>query len=141
MSETSAVGMFGDQPEPNTFFFRSPFRSWKFLINTFLVAAVCFSSAAVLWKYWDLLNQHSYPAWTFLLVLLLQNVVYPFWWALKRHGKIKALYLAGDITEQTSISPLNELLEVADNSLNEGLRNTSFIFGVLLVILVKLLIR
>ncbi len=141
MSENSAVGMFADQPEPNTFFFRSPFRSWKFLINTFLVLAVCLSSAAILWKYWDLLNRHSYPVWILLLVLLLHNVVYPFWWALKRHGKIKALYLAGGISEHSSESLLNQLLEVADNSLNEGLRNTSFIFGVLLVILAKLLTK
>jgi len=141
MSQNSAVGTFTDQPKPNIFFFRSPFRSWKFLINTFLVVVVCLSSAAVLWKYSGRLNQHSYPLSIFLLVLLLQNIVYPFWWALKRHGEIKDLYTAGDIKEQTSGSPLNLLLEVADNSLNEGLRNTSFVFGVLLVIFVKLLIK
>jgi hypothetical protein len=68
-----------------------------------------------------------------LLVLLLQNVGYPYWWAIKRHGKVKALYLAGDITEQTSASPLDELLGIADSSLNEGLRNASCLFGLFLL--------
>jgi len=126
MSERKAVVWFGDDPQPNTFFFRSPFRSWRFLINTTLLVAVCLGSAIVAWKY------SGFTSGT--LILLLLNVVYPYWWALKRHGRINELYRSGKIAEQSAESPLNDVLEVADNSMNEGLRNTSFIFGLLLAI-------
>jgi hypothetical protein len=41
MSEPKTVVWFGDDPKPNTFFFRSPFRSWKFLVCTALLVSVC----------------------------------------------------------------------------------------------------
>jgi hypothetical protein len=59
--------------------------------------------------------------------------VYPFWGALLRHRKINDLYVAGYITEQVDRTPLDEVLEVADNAINEGLRNTTFMFGLYLL--------
>ncbi len=128
MSEPKTVVWFGDDPQPNTFFFRSPFRSWKFVINSVLLVVMCLGCAIVTWKYSGLTP-------TIFLFLLL-NVIYPYWWALKRHGRINELYHSGKIAEQPAESPLNDLLEVADNSMNEGLRNTSFIFGLFLLSIV-----
>jgi hypothetical protein len=128
MSEPKTVVWFGDDPQPNTFFFRSPFRSWKFVINSVLLVVMCLGCAIVAWKYSGLTP-------TIFLFLLL-NVIYPYWWALKRHGRINELYRSGKIAEQPAESPLNDLLEVADNSMNEGLRNTSFIFGLFLLSIV-----
>jgi cytochrome bd-type quinol oxidase subunit 2 len=122
--------------KPNHFFSESPFRSWMFLINTVLVGAICAAVIAILWKRWDKLAQHSSVAGLFLLTMLVQNVVYPYWWAIIRHRKINRLYLDGSISEQPAGSPVDELLSVADNSINEGLRNTMFCFGLFLLGLV-----
>jgi hypothetical protein len=134
MSQAKPVVWFADDPKPNTFFIRSPFRSWKFIVNTLLVAVVCFFYVTVVWKYWDQLHTDAaiIPFFTFLLLF----VVYPYWWAIKRHGKIRELYLSGELTEQPADSAMDKLLHVADNSLNEGLRNSSCMFGVFLVALV-----
>jgi hypothetical protein len=126
MSEPKTVVWFGDDPQPNTFFFRSPFRSWKFAINTVLLIGVSLGCAFLISK------QPSFMRFSWLVTFLLMNVVSPYWWALKRHGRINELYRSGKIEEQSGESPLNDLLELADNSLNEGLRNTSFVFGLLL---------
>jgi hypothetical protein len=120
----------------NNFFSQSPFRSWMFLINTGLLAAICLAVIAILWRFWDKLAQHSSVAWLLLLTMLVQSVVYPYCWALIRHRKIKKLYLAGGISEQPAGSPVDELLSVAADSLNEGLRNTMFCFGFFLLGLV-----
>lgn len=129
MSEHKAVVWFGNDPEPNTFFFRSPFRSWQFVANTVLLVVVCIGATLMLWNY----SRHfkSFPSW--VLVFLLFNAVYPYWYALKRHKRIYEHYLAGNIAEPSVENPLNDLLEVADNSLNEGLRNSIGVFGILLL--------
>jgi hypothetical protein len=128
VSEPKAVVWFGDDPQPNTFFFRSPFRSWTFVFNTVLLVVVCLGCAIVVRKYSGFTSG--------ILLLLVWNVIYPYWWALKRHGRINELYRSGKIAEQPSGSPLNDLLEVADNSMNEGLRNTAFVFGLFLLSIV-----
>lgn len=133
MSETNQVEWFTDAKEPNRFFFRSPFKSWKFLINTVLLVILSCSYALILWRYWGPLNRNSFPYWMVLLTLLLLTVVYPFGWALRRHGKINRLYREGKISEQSASSPIDEVLDVADNAINEGLRNTSFLFGIFLL--------
>jgi len=129
MGEHKAVVWFGDDPQPNTFFFRSPFRSWKFVLNTVLLVAVCIGAALMLWNYSA--GFKSFPSW--ILVLLLFNAVYPYWYALKRHRRIYEHYRSGEIAEQPIETPQNDLLEVADNSLNEGLRNSVAVFGFLLM--------
>jgi hypothetical protein len=132
MSESKPVVWFADNRKPNNFFFRSPFRSWNLLINAGLATVVSLAFAWTLWKYWDRLDGGS-GRWMFLVALFTQNVVYAFWWALKRHRKINELYVAGYITEQATGSPLDEVLEVADNAINDGLRNTVVLFGLLLL--------
>jgi hypothetical protein len=84
-----------------------------------------------MWKYSDKLNQKS-QTWLFLLQLLILAVVYPFWWVLRLRRRINDLYLAGEITEQAPGSPLNELLEVAEEAMNGGLFYTMLMFGALL---------
>jgi hypothetical protein len=127
MSQDKPVVWFVDEPKPNTFFFRSPFRSWKFVINTILLAVMCLSYGAAIWNYRNL---------RYVLVFLLLNVVYPYWWAVKRHNKIRELYLSGGIAEQSAGTPLDSVLQVADDSMNEGLRNSSAMFGIFLLFLV-----
>jgi hypothetical protein len=122
--------------KPNRFFFQSPFRSWMFLINTALLAGICLAVVAVLWRFWDKLASHSSVGWLLLLTFLAPNVVYPYWSAIIRHRKINKLHLDGDISEQPAGSPIDELLSVADTTLNEGLRNTMFCFGLFLLALV-----
>jgi hypothetical protein len=129
MSQAKPVTWFEDDPKPNNFFFRSPFRSWKFVINTVLLVVMCLSYVGVVWNYRG-------PRYSYILIFLLFNVVYPYWWAIKRHNKIKELYLSGGIVEQPANSPMDSLLQVADDSLNEGLRNSSAMFGIYLLTLV-----
>ncbi len=128
MGETKPVVCFTDDRKPNSFFFRSPFRSWKFLINTLLLAVVVLAYAIVAWKFMGVTGSLS------LATLMLLDVIYPYWGALLRHRKINELYQAGKITVQGVESPIDDLLEVADNALNEGLRNSSVVFGILLLI-------
>lgn len=123
--------------KPNRFFFQSPFRSWDFMINTILLAGICLIMAAVLWRFWEKLSSHTSAGWLLLLTLLAPNVVYPYWTAIIRHRKINKLHLEGDISEQPAGSPIDELLSVADSSLNEGLRNTMVCFGLFLFALVS----
>jgi hypothetical protein len=140
MSNSKPVVWLAEDRKPNGFFFRSPFHSWKFLINTGLVAVVSVGFAGTLWKYWDKLNQKSQILLT-LLGLLAINLVYPFLRALRRHRKINDLFAAGYITEQTPGSPLDEVLEVTDNAVNEALGNAVFLFGVFLVFVVMWKLR
>ena len=132
MSETKPVAWIADDRKPNAFFFRSPFRSWKFLVNTGLTTLVSLAFAWILWNYWERSN-HKSEHWMPLLVLLLFNVVYPFLWAIRRHRSIYDLYRAGYLQEQAAGSPLDEVLQVADDAMNEGLRNSTFVFGLFLL--------
>jgi len=133
MSEPQPAALPINEQKPNHFFFQSPFRSWQFLINTGLVVVICLAVIAIFWGYWDKLNRHSSVGWLSLLLILLQTVVYPYWWALHRHRKINKLYLSGAISGQPAGSPVDDLLSVADDSINEGLRNTMCCFGLFLV--------
>jgi hypothetical protein len=56
-----------------------------------------------------------------LLLMFIQFVVYPFVRAVLRHQKINDLYEGGFITEPAAGSPLDEVLRVADNAINDGL--------------------
>jgi hypothetical protein len=127
MSEHKTVVWFGDDQKPNTFFLRSPFRSWAFLINTGLLVVVCLLCGFVM------LKSPNFAAFSTLLTLLLLNVVYPYWGALRRHARVNELYLVGKIVEEPAECPQNILMEVADNSMNEGLRNASVVFGLFLL--------
>jgi hypothetical protein len=131
MSESKPVVWFADERKPNDFFFRSPFRSWKFIFNTTLVAVVTLALAAILWDYRDKLNQKP-VIWLVLLALFPQNVVFPLFRALRRRKKINELYTAGYIAKQSAGSPLDEVLEVTDSAVNESLGNALFLFGVFL---------
>jgi hypothetical protein len=75
----------------------------------------------------------GYASTTGIFVVLLLNVIYPYRWALIRHGTINELYRSGKFSEPPSASPLNTLLEVAENSMNEGLRNTTVTFGLFIL--------
>jgi hypothetical protein len=129
MNQVKPVAWFMDDPKPNTFFFRSPFRSWKFIVNTLLLLVMCIGYGVFIWTYRDF--RHSYH-----LVFLLLFVIYPYWWAIKRHNRIRKLYLSSEIAAQPAGSPLDSVLQVADDSLNEGLRNSSAMFGIFLLTLV-----
>lgn len=134
--ESKPVLWFANERKANTFFFRSPFRSWKFLLNIGLSSVVILAFAGATWKYWDKLNQKA-SSWLIVSVLAVQCVVYPFLRALRLHRKINDLYAAGYVTEQTAGSPLDEILQVADNAMNESLGSTAFMFGLLLFCLMR----
>jgi len=132
MSESKPVAWFADDKEPNRFFFQSLFRSWKFLVNVGLLAGVCLALVWILLKHSDKVN-HSNLGGIFLLLIFIQNVAYPFVRAVLRHHRINDLYEGGFITEPAAGSPLDEVLRVADNAVNEGLRNTMGMFGLFLL--------
>jgi hypothetical protein len=50
-----------------------------------------------------------------------------------RHRKINKLYREGKLTEQSADTPLNDILEVTDNAINQGLCNASVLFGVFML--------
>jgi hypothetical protein len=128
MSESNPLSLTTASPETSDFFSRSPFSSWQFRFNTVLLAIVFLAVVLFLSRYWAKLNEHSDVAWVFLLIVLLHSAVYPYWWALIRHAKIRKLYLAARIPGQSASPLLDELMKVADDSINEGLRNTMFCF-------------
>ena len=134
MSQVKPVTWFVDDPKPNTFFSRSPFHSWKFIVNSVLVLANILSLALIAWKYWGKIAGGSliFVVLTFLLL----NVIYPYWSAILRHGKIHELYLSGQLTVEAVGSPVDQILSIADDSMNGGLRNTSFMFLLFLLTLV-----
>ena len=133
MRQANLVHWFEDDSKPNTFFFRSPFRSWRFLINTALVIMACTTMLICIWRYWDDLG-FRYPA--AIVFLFFQGALYPYLWALKRHSKINELYLADQIAEQPAGSALDQVLEVADDSIHDGFRNSSVLSGLLFLALV-----
>jgi len=122
MSQTKYVPWFEDNPKPNTFFFRSLFRSPKFLLNAALLLAVLVAGARFIWAYGRSVDPISL---FFLSYVVLQNVVSLYWWAMKRHSQVNELYLSGQITEQPAGSLLDQMLDIADNSMNDGLRSAS----------------
>jgi hypothetical protein len=134
MDQTKPITWFGDDRKPSDFFFRSPFRSWDFAFNTALLAAVLVAGARVFWKYWGSLG--DFGVW---ILLLFWNVVYSYWWAMKRHAQINELHLSGQIAEQPVGSSVGQILEVADHSLNEGLRNTLFLSLFLIICIAMVL--
>jgi len=122
MSQTKYVPWFEDNPKPNIFFFRSLFRSSKFLVNAALLLAVLVAGARFIWEYGRSLD----PLGVFFLsYVVIQNLVSLYWWAMKRHAQLNELYLSGQITEQPAGSLLDQMLDIADNSMNDGLRSTS----------------
>lgn len=131
MSEAKPVLWFAEERKPNSFFLRSPFRSWEFLIATGIAALVSLAFGLVLWKYWDKLSQGSARCLV-LSALFLQTVVYPYVRALQRHKKVGELFAAGYLTVQAAGSPLDEVLEVTDKAINDSLLKSVFLFGTLL---------
>lgn len=122
MSQTKYVAWFKDDPKPNIFFFHSLFRSWKFMVNAALLLAVLAAGARFIWKYGGSLDP---IAVFFLSFIVFQNVVSLYWWAMKRHAQVNELYLSGQITEQPTGSLLDQILNIADDSMNDGLRSAS----------------
>ena len=129
MSERKAVVWFSEEPQPNTFFFGSPFRSRIFLANTVLLVGMCFLSGLMIWNYSEAFKH--FPSW--LLCYFVFGVVYPYFYALRGHRKIREHYRSGKLSLQEVETPVNDLLELADRALNWGLMNCIFLFGGLLL--------
>ncbi len=132
MSDPKTVVWFADDPKSNTFFFRPLFRSWKFAINTLLFLSASVGTAIVIYKLRS--GFGNLPVSIFAFFIL--GVLNPYFWAIKRHGKIHELCLAGTIAEAPADSPTDVLLKVADDSLNENARNSMFMFGLFLLTVV-----
>ncbi|HXY24944.1 MAG TPA: hypothetical protein VEI73_09855 [Candidatus Acidoferrum sp.] len=130
MSQAKPVNWFEDDPKPNTFFFQSPFRSWKFVLTTTLAAGVSVACVALIWDYWDRISRHSYHLTIISFFLL--TVLRPYLLAIQRQGKIRKLYRAGEINEAPANSPFDQILQVADNSVNEGILVACVLFGLYL---------
>lgn len=120
MSDHKAVVWFADDPTANKFFFRSPFRSWKFLLNTAVVAVLSLGFGIVLVTHWPGLTGASRRLFWGGFVLIL-GILYPYGRALQYHRRINELYLAGKIRDQAADSPLNDVLQVADDAINTGM--------------------
>ncbi len=75
MSEHKTVVWFGDDTQPNYFFFRSPFRSWKFLVNTAMLGALLSGLSIVLARNWSNWSAVTIIFW--LSFLIMQGAVYP----------------------------------------------------------------
>jgi hypothetical protein len=92
--------------------------------------------AGATWKYWDELDLTT--SWLILSALLLQKRGASISArTLRRRGKINDLSAAGYIADQTAGSLLDEILEVADNAMNEDFGNSAVLFGCLLVCVVR----
>lgn len=127
MSEHKQVAWFADDSLPNRFFFRSPFRSWRFILNTATFIGFLFVWVLVLAKNWSNLNK------LYLTAMLMIGAVQPYLRVLQSHRKINELYLAGKLTDQPAGSLIDELLSVADDALNESFFCSSVVIGALLV--------
>jgi hypothetical protein len=139
MSDSKPVSWFAEDRKPNSFFFRSAFRSSSFLINAALVAVVTLVFAGVLRRYWGKL---SHKSWALsLLMLFIINVVYPFFRALRRHQRVNDLYAAGYLAQQAAGTPLDEVLGVTDDAVNEAFFIPVFSFGLLLFAVVMWKLR
>ena len=121
MSDHKTVVWFGDDPQPNTFFFRSPVRSWKFLTNTAIVTALFVAfGIVVLFAHWQGLTGASRRLFWGGYCLVV-GILYPYLRALQYHRRINELYLAGKISDQPAESPLNDVLQVAADAINMGM--------------------
>lgn len=127
MNEHKQVAWFADEPSPNRFFFRSPFRSWRFVLNTAVFIAFLFVWVLVLAKNWSSLDKF------YLTATVMIGAVQPYLRVLQSHRKINELYLAGKLTDEPAGSLIDELLSVADDALNESFFYSSVVIGALLV--------
>jgi hypothetical protein len=128
MSDHKQVVWFADDPIPNRFFFRSPFRSWRFVVNTAVLVTFLFVCAIVLNK-----NRSSLSKFFWAVFVMLQGAVYPYLRVLQSHRKINELYLAGKITDQPAGTSIDELFNVANNALNDGFFFSTVVMGSLVV--------
>jgi hypothetical protein len=127
MNEPEAVIPLDAGPQPNMFFQRSPFRSWQFIVNTVLGVLDCIGIAFILSRR---------PNSGYLLVFvpfLLAAVISPYRWALVHHRRIRKLFRSGELAQQPAGTPQSILLEITERTLNDGLFNTSIVFGGLLL--------
>ncbi len=131
MNEAKPVVWFADEPTPSTFFFHSPFRSWKFLVNTCVLAALFIGLAIVIYEHRDRWSSQSHRLY-WCAFILVTGGLYPYLRALKRRVKISELYLAGKLCTQQAESPIDDVLEVAENAINDGLFYTSTTIGLFL---------
>jgi hypothetical protein len=130
MDENKAVVWFADDPKPNRFFFQSPFRSWVFAFVTAATVGLSLATMFVVWRYWKHSSASS------LLLVCFWCVVYPYLLALKSHRRINELYRLGQIGAQEGGTPLNELMNVAEFSMNLGLLNSTLLFVAFLLVTV-----
>jgi hypothetical protein len=139
MSEHKTVVWFGNDSGPNTFFFRSPFRSGKFLANTAVVTSLFFGfGIVVLFAHWQGLTGASRRLFWGAYCLAV-GILYPYLRALQYHRRINELYLAGKIGDQSEESPLNDVLEVADDAINMGVLYASISGGLIVFLGLALL--
>ena len=106
MNEHKTVVWFADERKANTFFFQSPFRSWKFLVNTAVLTALLSGLLIVLFR--NLSNWSSGTIVFWIGFLIMQGAFYPYVRVHQSHRKIYELYVAGRITEQPGESALNQ---------------------------------
>jgi hypothetical protein len=104
-----------------------------------LVVALFLGFAIILSSHWHSVSQNSsrFLRGGFCLVV---GVAYPYLRALQFHSKINELYLAGNIGEEPAGSPVNTVLEIADNAINTGLLYTSIMGGALVFLGAALLL-
>jgi len=119
MSETKPVTWFADDPKPNTYFFRSPFRSGVFLFNTVLAATLLAVYGVVAVNHWDVFNQHKDMLGLFIFPLF--TIIYPYLDTFREHSKINEIYLCGKLSEQVADSPVDQVLKLAADSMNTRL--------------------
>ena len=133
MSERKSVAWFRDDPQPNKFFSRTPFRSWKFLANTGVITVLFVAFGIIVLAHWQGFAATSDRFfWVGLMFIL--GVLYPYVDAFRYHGRINELYSTGKISGQPDDSALNDVLEVADDAINAGLFQTSVSAGILVLV-------
>jgi hypothetical protein len=132
MSERKSVAWFRDDPQPNTFFSRSPFRSWKFLASTAVVTVLFVAFGIIVVAHWQGFAATS-SRFFWVGFMFIVGVLYPYADALRYHGRINELYSTGKINRQPDDSALNDVLEVADDAINTGLFQSSAIAGILVL--------
>jgi len=131
MSEHKTVFWFADDAKPNTFFFRSPFRSWKFVLNSAILALLLLGCMSVLIQNWNVWTSQS--RLIFAALILLQGVAAPYLRAFQKYQKVHQLHLEGALAAQPAGSPVDKVLAVADEAINEGLLFTQLNVGLLLL--------
>jgi hypothetical protein len=107
----------------NRFFFRSPFRSVRFIFNAILLCSVFAAFGIVLFRHLDGLLVH-FDSFILCFLLLIQGALVPFIQSLKMHRKINDIYSAQNIAEPAAESGLNRLLYVTEDAISNGLLYT-----------------